>query len=192
MRKGKIMRSYSPAYYILTPTGFLHEFKDQDSNGEPEMSLYLPDCTIGALGHEPGNNTKFIISGKDAGSRIAGKHDFRFKAGNVEEAKRWYEALRQSAGVTTEEEPPVQTPVTATSSEGMQDKIPPPYESQAAMPTVTETTGIPASGTEKAAISSGNQPVMSGAAGAGMAHDPTTVAAPNEPAAMRTETTKAV
>lgn len=170
MRKGKIMRSYSPSYYILTPSGFLHEFKDQDSHGEPEMSLYLPDCTIGALGNQPENNTKFVISGKDAGSRLAGKHDFRFKAGNVEEAKRWYEALSKAAGIRTEEEPPVSTPVTATGEESMQDKIPPPYESRDAMPSVAETTGVPQTGQEKM-MANGKQPptTMSGAGTVGTA-----------------------
>lgn len=29
-RKGKIMRSYSTAYYVVTPSKYLHEFKDND------------------------------------------------------------------------------------------------------------------------------------------------------------------
>ncbi len=29
-RKGKIMRSYNSAYYVLTPSRYLHEFKDND------------------------------------------------------------------------------------------------------------------------------------------------------------------
>jgi hypothetical protein len=29
-RKGKIMRSYNSAYYVVTPSKYLHEFKDLD------------------------------------------------------------------------------------------------------------------------------------------------------------------
>jgi hypothetical protein len=30
MRKGKIMRSYYQSYYVVTPSKYLHEFKDLD------------------------------------------------------------------------------------------------------------------------------------------------------------------
>jgi hypothetical protein len=35
---------------------------------EPETSLYLPDCTVGALSKEP--DGKFIISGKETGGAL--------------------------------------------------------------------------------------------------------------------------
>ncbi|TGZ78472.1 hypothetical protein EX30DRAFT_356033 [Ascodesmis nigricans] len=135
-RKGKIMRSYYAAYYVLTPAGYLHEFKDQDSSNhtkdsDPESSLYLPECSIGALSPEH----KFIVSGKDTASTLGRKKDFAFKCGSREEAVKWYEALSRAAGVKTEEVP-APTPVTpeeegkkviAGTKEQEEGVTPPPY-----------------------------------------------------------------
>lgn len=117
-RKGKIMRSYNSSYYVCTPKKYLHEFKDTDhlnKSSEPEMSLYLPDCTLGALSKEG----KFQISGKDASSTLKGlstKHDFAFKASSYDDAVKWHDVISQCAGLTTTEAPimsptsPVQPP----------------------------------------------------------------------------------
>lgn len=112
-RKGKIMRSYNSAYYVITPTKYLHEFKDPDNKTyakeyEPEMSLYLPECTIGAL-----KEGKFTVQGKDAGSALKGlssKHEFAFKAGSAAEGARWHEVIGRCAGLRTGESP-LDTPV---------------------------------------------------------------------------------
>lgn len=104
-RKGKIMRSYNNSYYVVTPSKYLHEFKEPDNKTyakeyEPEMSLYLPECTVGAL-----KDGKFQISGKDSGSKMSTKHDFAFKAGSPAEAAKWHEAISRCAGLKTGESP---------------------------------------------------------------------------------------
>ncbi|KAF2157190.1 PH domain-containing protein [Myriangium duriaei CBS 260.36] len=114
-RKGKIMKRYEPSYYAVTPSKFLHEFKTDDDLAKdpvPEISLYLPDCVIGAL-----DGVKFQIKGKDAskgkvGSHFAMSHDFVFKAHTTEDAAKWYEIIKSVAGQTTNELP--QTPVTSS------------------------------------------------------------------------------
>lgn len=40
-RKGKIMRSYSAAYYVITPSKYLHEFKDNDVSAQAEFTLII-------------------------------------------------------------------------------------------------------------------------------------------------------
>ncbi|CAZ83309.1 unnamed protein product [Tuber melanosporum] len=102
-RKGKVMRSYSAAYYVVTPCN-------------PEISLYLPDCTIGALSKPP--NAKFIISGKDAGSTmkaLSSKHDYAFKAATHEDAAKWHQIISTCAGLATNESP-LQSPISPTTS----------------------------------------------------------------------------
>ncbi|KAA8910036.1 hypothetical protein FN846DRAFT_940364 [Sphaerosporella brunnea] len=125
-RKGKIMRSYNQAYYVLTPSKYLHEFKDLDHlnrEAQPEMSLYLPECAIGALSKEG----KFQVSGKDAGSMLSTKHDFAFKANNYAEGQQWHEAISRCAGVNTNQSP-VSTPSVATAVEtGTTTAAPPAY-----------------------------------------------------------------
>jgi len=69
-RKGKILKTYNSSHYVITPSKYLHEFKDTDNFRKdpcPELSLYLPDCTVGAV-----SGPKFNIRGKDvSGSRVS-------------------------------------------------------------------------------------------------------------------------
>ncbi|KAI5778180.1 hypothetical protein EDC01DRAFT_675802 [Geopyxis carbonaria] len=155
-RKGKIMRSYNAGYYVVTPAKYLHEFKDQDSlhkNPEPELSLFLPDCTIGALSKDG----KFVISGKDSGSMLATKHEYAFKAGNYSEGQRWHEAISGCAGLKTNESP-VMSPMSPTATAGPVEGAGPPAYSrhnshESGVTMVTGTTAPPpvAGAAEKAA-----------------------------------------
>ncbi|RMZ82339.1 hypothetical protein DV738_g1768, partial [Chaetothyriales sp. CBS 135597] len=87
---------YKSAYYAVTPAGFLHQFKDNDnlnSDPVPDMSLYLPDCAIGAVeGH------KFTVKGKDSsGSKLGNKmsvsSEWQFKAHTVSDAAKWHDII---------------------------------------------------------------------------------------------------
>lgn len=73
------LKGYSTNYYVVTRSKYLHEFKDDDDyrkDPTPELSLYLPDCTVGGISGE-----KFNIKGKDAskgkvGSTLAMRYVF--------------------------------------------------------------------------------------------------------------------
>ena len=95
------LKGYSTGHYIVTPSKFLHEFKsDDDFQKEPvpELSLYLPDCAIGAV-----NGEKFTIKGKDLskgkiGSAFSISHEYTFKTHSPAEAERWWNVIRTAAG----------------------------------------------------------------------------------------------
>lgn len=58
------IKGYTSYYYVVTPSKFLHEFKTNDDTSKdptPELSLYLPDCTVGDI-----SGASFNIKGKDA------------------------------------------------------------------------------------------------------------------------------
>ncbi|RPA96686.1 hypothetical protein L873DRAFT_1829330 [Choiromyces venosus 120613-1] len=123
-RKGKVMRSYSAAYYVVTPCN-------------PEMSLYLPDCTVGALSKP--SDAKFIISGKDAGSSmkaLSTKHDYAFKAATHEEAAKWHSIISTCAGLTTNESP-LQSPTSPSAAQAGGAVTPPSYSR-----TSTQESGV--------------------------------------------------
>jgi len=107
-RKGKIMRSYDTNYYVITPSKFLHEYKTDDDFAKdpvPELSLYLPDCTIGACVGQ-----KFNVKGKDVskgkiGNTFSMNHELQFKAHTSDAAQKWWGIIAKAAGaghVTTE------------------------------------------------------------------------------------------
>lgn len=100
--RNKLSWGTSNSYYVVTPSKFLHEFKDDDyvrQEPKPELSIYLPDAVIGAPSGE-----KFDIKGKDRSrsisSKLSGTSDLHFKAHSASEAQKWFDAIRTAAGAT--------------------------------------------------------------------------------------------
>lgn len=124
-RKGKILGRYNTAYYVLTLSKYLHEFENADEHSmkdpEPQLSLYLPECKIGALTAAP--DAKFTLSGKDANKnqKLTREHDFVFKASTHEEAAMWWDAISKASGIRTAELP-------APTRENSLATAPPPYK----------------------------------------------------------------
>ena len=101
-RKSRVaLKGYDTGYYVVTPSKYLHEFKDDDdykSDPTPVLSLYLPDCTIGGISGE-----KFNVKGKDTskgkvGSALAMTHELSFKAHTSSDAEKWWTVIRDAAG----------------------------------------------------------------------------------------------
>ncbi|KAJ9614096.1 hypothetical protein H2200_002232 [Cladophialophora chaetospira] len=94
------LKGYTGGHYVVTPAGFLHEYKDTDNfhkDPTPERSLYLPDSIIGAI-----DGNKFTIKGKDSsGSKIGQKmaitSDFQFKAHTDADARQWHSIIASFA-----------------------------------------------------------------------------------------------
>ncbi|KAI1101754.1 hypothetical protein F4804DRAFT_343749 [Jackrogersella minutella] len=100
--RNKLSWGTQSGYYVVTPSKFLHEFKDDDNlryDPKPELSIYLPDAVIGAPSGE-----KFNIKGKDKSksfsSKLAGSSELNFKAHSASEAQKWFDAIRTAAGAT--------------------------------------------------------------------------------------------
>ncbi len=95
-RKTGLLKKYDSAFYVLTASKFLHQFNSEDmlaKEPSPELSLYIPDCTIGGC-----NGNAFNIKGKDLSSRLSTSKEFEFKASSDREAEQWWNVLRQGAG----------------------------------------------------------------------------------------------
>ncbi|GAM82457.1 hypothetical protein ANO11243_004370 [Dothideomycetidae sp. 11243] len=107
-RKGKVIKRYETAFFVVTPSKFMHEFKTDDDfakDPQPENSLYLPDCTIGAL-----DGVKFQIKGKDSskgslGNKFSMTHEYSFHAHTPADAAKWWEVIRSVAGQSSDEMP---------------------------------------------------------------------------------------
>jgi hypothetical protein len=99
-RKGTVMKQYSSGYYVLTPSGFLHEYKSADyiDHATPEMSIYMPESALGPMSDPATGKFTFSIHGKDAGKTIGAKHKYVFRTSTYEELKSWHEALAKACG----------------------------------------------------------------------------------------------
>jgi hypothetical protein len=97
-RKSRAMlKGYSSGYYVVTAARYLHEFKDDDDfrrDPAPELSLYLPDCVIGAI-----DGVKFSVKGKDVSSGKVGNAfhtttELSFKAHTSNDAEKWWTVIK--------------------------------------------------------------------------------------------------
>lgn len=110
--RNKLSWGTQTGYYVVTPSKFLHEFKDSDNvrkDPTPELSIYLPDAIIGVPSGE-----KFNVKGKDRsgnmGGKLAGTSEFSFKAHTAAEAQKWFEAIRNVTNATGPAPPTSPTP----------------------------------------------------------------------------------
>ncbi|MCJ1419724.1 hypothetical protein MMC32_006080 [Xylographa parallela] len=136
------LTGYKTGYYAVTPSKYLHQFDDDDNfRKEPtaELSLYLPDCTIGAV-----SDCRFNVKGKDSskgkvGTAFQMNHEFSFKANTEEDAFKWWKVISEAAGafnVTSEPPSAASSPVSSRNVSG-----PPAYVEKHAPP--VQTQGLP-------------------------------------------------
>ncbi|KAF9246046.1 hypothetical protein DTO027I6_4146 [Penicillium roqueforti] len=98
-RSRALIKGYSTGYYVVTPAGYLHEFKDNDDfrrDPSPELSLYLPECVIGSI-----DGIKFNVKGKDVSSGKIGNAfhtntELSFKAHTPNDAEKWWTVIKEA------------------------------------------------------------------------------------------------
>ncbi|KAI9709797.1 MAG: hypothetical protein M1828_002364 [Chrysothrix sp. TS-e1954] len=103
-RKSGMLKRFDAGFYVVTPSKFLHQFKTDDNLSKdpaPEMSLFLPECSMGAL-----DGTAFNIKGKDSsggkvGSALSTQHEYAFKAHTPTDAEKWYNVIAGVIGTST-------------------------------------------------------------------------------------------
>ena len=141
-RKSRAMGAltgYKTSHYVVTPSKYLHQFEDDDNfrkDPTPDLSLYLPDCTIGAVAGE-----KFNIKGKDVskgkmGNALSMSHEFAFKAHTPADAEKWWSVIMGAAGTGTSAglvPSPDNSPVGSRNVSG-----PPEYQEKQAPPLQTQ------------------------------------------------------
>ena len=138
------LKGYSPSFYVITPSKFLHQFKSDDDlhkDPSPELSLFLPDCTVGALKDE-----RFTVKGKDVskgkiGSAMAVSHELPFKAHTPSDAQKWYNVIISATGATNvTNESPDTAPSSPVDSRNVSGQQFPPATGQVATGQTSGTT----------------------------------------------------
>ena len=150
------IKGYSTYYYVVTRSKYLHEFKDDDDfkkDPVPELSLYLPDCTVGAVSGE-----KFNVKGKDAskgkvGSTLAMSHELAFKAHTPSDAEKWWNVIREAAGEANFTASVPTSPVESRNVSGQQ--APPGYQ-DTKQPAPVDTQNVQRSGYQGSSLTPGS------------------------------------
>ena len=94
-----MLKRRTTAYYVLTGSGFLLEYKDGDPilHPDPVLALKLSDCE---LGNAPSRSGKagFTLRGKDSGKSIGRTHEYVFRTDSMEQATQWWNKLEKYVG----------------------------------------------------------------------------------------------
>lgn len=100
--RNKLSWGHQTGYYVVTPSGYLHEFKDNDDSRhdpKPELSVHLPGALVGGP-----SGDKFTVKGKDTSktisSKLSGSSELSFKAHSAADAERWYKVIKDLASAS--------------------------------------------------------------------------------------------
>ncbi len=105
-RKERFTCTYRESYFVLTPSGFLHEYSSSDPAQAtlPLFSLFLPLCTFGPAAGSSIKSHKFHIDGRKDGAgsvktgslRIGrpGKYAWNFRVRSHEDMMEWWNHIR--------------------------------------------------------------------------------------------------
>ncbi|KAH9023669.1 hypothetical protein EDB85DRAFT_2150997 [Lactarius pseudohatsudake] len=116
-RKKRFTRTYRESYFVLTPSGFLHEYSSSDpaQAASPLFSLFLPLYTLGPVAGSSAKSHKFHIEGcKDGAGWVSAHRAPRAARGEIPHAltrgydgmveRRPVAAAVRAAGYVSEEE----------------------------------------------------------------------------------------
>lgn len=142
-----VVKGYSSGFYVVSPAGFLHGFKDNDdfkNDPTPDISLYIPDCTIGNF-----DGLKFSIKGKDVSGGSLSIHmtsELHFKAHSKNDVEAWSNAL---TAVSTGKSGPPSAPVSPAISRSASGAQPEPAAPVETKPESPSTLTSPVSGSSQ-------------------------------------------
>ena len=105
-RKKRFTRAYRESYFVLTASGFLHEYSSSDpaQATSPLFSLFLPLCTLGPAASSSAKSHKFHIEGRKDGAgstktgslRIGRRSQFAwsFRSRSHDDMMEWWNDIR--------------------------------------------------------------------------------------------------
>ncbi|KAG8529226.1 uncharacterized protein KY384_005861 [Bacidia gigantensis] len=93
-RKSKYLKSYTPGWYVLTPT-HIHEFKSPDrlSTQAPVMSLPLIEQKLGSRSSADSTSHKFMLKGRQSGG-LHKSHAWVFRAESYDTMMAWFSDIK--------------------------------------------------------------------------------------------------
>jgi hypothetical protein len=117
-KKSKYLSNYSTAFYIISPSRYLHEFRSNDLrvDSEPTFSLYLPDCEIANISKENDKVHRLVLKGKEATSGIHTDRDWTFRAKSRQDVLMWYLNIGRASDPTYQYKTSPASGVKSTSS----------------------------------------------------------------------------
>ncbi|RUS12785.1 hypothetical protein BC938DRAFT_478425, partial [Jimgerdemannia flammicorona] len=93
-RKTGVLKNWNDRYYVLTPIGYLHEFKSLDDTTDPELSIFLPGSSVSEKDSHK-NPHSFEIHVRNAAGLIKHEKNFTFKANSREEQQDWIDKITE-------------------------------------------------------------------------------------------------
>lgn len=111
-KEGKLLKSWTPGYYVLTPSHFLLQYASNNyvQHPAPDFAVYLPDAIVSEVQTKDSGKFKFTVQAKD-GTKAVGltTKTFSFRANSLKEVEEWQRAMAGAgkAPAQTPTQPPV-------------------------------------------------------------------------------------
>ncbi|EFX03325.1 PH domain containing protein [Grosmannia clavigera kw1407] len=180
--RNKLSWGFQAGYYVVTPSRYLHEFRDSDNvrkDPVPELSIYLPDATVSSP-----QGDKFTIKGKDrsksVSSKLTGTSELHFKAHSPDDAEKWFYIIRDiaAAGPSHGVDSMPTSPTLASPTPGNMSRIASGGSFKAASPSPASPASVVSTGVTGGALASkGQEAGVTSGSSAKAALPPATVAA---------------
>jgi hypothetical protein len=129
-RKTFVTKNWAENRYILTPTGYLHEYKNEkDYPCHPDASIFIPHTTVVGTNTNMHQGYIFEIRGKNNSTRnkfmksLERDKTYTFRARNGEDMQKWMDVMtpmsHQFRAAVPHEPEDFQQPINATNVEVM-------------------------------------------------------------------------
>lgn len=123
-KEGKLLKSWSSGYYVLTPSHYLLQYTSNNyvKDPTPEFALYLPEAHVGEVSTKEGGKYKFTVQAKDATRTVGlGSKTYAFKTNTFDEIGGWHAAIKAAAAGT---HPGVSTAVPVAAAAATASSVP--------------------------------------------------------------------
>ncbi|OZJ04367.1 hypothetical protein BZG36_03203 [Bifiguratus adelaidae] len=93
-RQGTVLKGWSDHFYVLTPAGYLHEFRNPEDIADPTLSLFIPGSTVTIPPKYQGTTNHFELRANSNG--VFGREkSFLFRSVGQQDARGWIAVLTE-------------------------------------------------------------------------------------------------
>ncbi|VVT54756.1 uncharacterized protein SAPINGB_P004242 [Magnusiomyces paraingens] len=99
-KEGKLLKSWTSGYYVLTPSNYLLQYTSNNyvQDPTPEFALYLPEATVSEIITKEGGKFKFTVTAKDGTRTVGlGSKTYSFKTNTYEEIGEWQAGIKAAS-----------------------------------------------------------------------------------------------
>lgn len=99
-KEGKLLKSWTSGYYVLTPSNYLLQYSSNNyvQDPTPDFALFLPEATVSEVSTKDAGKFKFTVQAKDGTRTVGlGSKTYSFKTNTFDEIGAWHAAIKAAS-----------------------------------------------------------------------------------------------